>query len=148
MSKTARDLLSSDIMAPDDFAWSLESKAGYPIDLNNMFCIDGGKFGGKPSDKTKIFNFCKQAGRDGKRVGKPPMIIWKKDNRPPVAIIPVSDHLKANQLRELIASNSITQYLYFHCVVKDLTWDKWVMVSLEELVINAGRKFFFNESAD
>jgi hypothetical protein len=82
LSKSAEDTFTGDIAAPENFKFVLESKAGYDIDLCNVF--DGGD--------RQIDLFLKQVSEDSERlkkigVDRKPLLLWKKDRKPRLAFL-------------------------------------------------------------
>lgn len=76
LSQSAKQVFSSDISCPPTFKFTIESKAGYDIDLFSAFV------GNKELD-----SFLKQATDDSEKVNKFPMVVWKKDRKPRLAFI-------------------------------------------------------------
>ena len=77
LSRVAKQVFSSDISSPPPFKFTIESKAGYDIDL--CYAFEG---------KCKIIDdFLEQATKDGEKSGKHPMVIYKKDRRPRLAFL-------------------------------------------------------------
>lgn len=76
LSYNAKQVFSSDISSPPPFKFTIESKAGYDIDLCSAFV------GNKELD-----SFLKQAVDDGEKSNKLPMVLWKKDRKPRLAFI-------------------------------------------------------------
>lgn len=76
LSHSAKQVFSSDISCPPLFKFTIESKAGYDIDLCSAF-----------SGNKEIDSFLKQATDDSEKVKKLPMVLWKKNRRPRLAFI-------------------------------------------------------------
>ena len=82
LSKAAKDVYSGDIVCPEKFKFTLESKGGYnDIDLCTAF--GGGQ--------SELDSFLKQAESDAERCGRKPMLLWKKDRKPRLAFIKTTD---------------------------------------------------------
>jgi len=114
LSKTAKNIYSGDIVCPDNFKFSLESKGGYnDIDLCSAF--GGGQ--------SELDGFLRQADDDAERCGRKPMLLWKKDRKPRLAFL----HSKDVPDRD------------YRC---RMTYGKWTAVSFEEL-IREDDEFFF-----
>lgn len=77
------DHMSGDILTPHGFAFTIENKKGYDIEFLNLF--PGSR---RKKDWRLIDGFIVQAERDAKRVGKIPMVLYKKDRCPIIAFIP------------------------------------------------------------
>jgi hypothetical protein len=76
LSYNAKQVFSSDISSPPKFRFTIESKAGYDIDLCSAF------LGSKELD-----SFLNQATEDGEKSNKFPMVLWKKNRRPRLSFI-------------------------------------------------------------
>jgi hypothetical protein len=114
LSKTARNIYSGDIVCPDNFQFTLESKGGYnDIDLCSVF-------GGRQSE---LDSFLEQAEADAERCGRKPMLLWKKDRKPRVAFLKSPD-MPSRQ---------------FACT---MVYGKWTAVSFEELLKEEDGFFF------
>lgn len=78
LSEQAKQVYSGDLTCPEHFNFVIESKKGYnDIDLITAFT---GKCGG-------LDEFLKQVEDDSKRVGREPILIWKKDRKPALAFL-------------------------------------------------------------
>jgi len=76
LSYNAKQVFSSDISCPPSFKFTIESKAGYDIDLCSAF-----------SGNKELDSFLKQAHEDGEKSNRFPMVLWKKNRRPRLAFI-------------------------------------------------------------
>jgi Holliday junction resolvase len=81
MPKCAQDTFTGDIVTPEGFLWTFESKGGYDIDFNSIF--GGGS--------AELDSFIKQVELEGNRTGRKPVIAWKKDRRPWLVILKTAD---------------------------------------------------------
>jgi hypothetical protein len=111
LSYYAKQVFSSDISCPPAFKFTIESKAGYDFDLFSVF------LGNKELD-----SFLKQAAEDGEKSNKFPMVLWKKDRKPRLAIIH-SDRMR----RE------------FECIMK---YKNWTIVTFADLLLESDDFFF------
>jgi Holliday junction resolvase len=84
LSNNAKQVFSSDISCPPSFNFTIESKAGYDIDLCSAF-----------EGHRQLDEFLEQVTKDGEKSGKQPLLLWKKDRRPRLAFIH-SDQLKTD----------------------------------------------------
>lgn len=117
LSKNAMDTYSGDIVVPEGFNFVLESKNGYnDIDLCAAF-VRGNK---------ELDGFLKQVSDDAKKCGRKPMLIWKKDRKPPLVFI---------KTKELPNRN----FDY------SLKYREWTAVSFDEL-LKAENHFFFSKN--
>jgi len=116
LSKAAKDVFSSDIVAPKAFVFSIEAKTGYnDIDLNTAF------------DKCKpLDDFLEQVKADAARCGRQPMLLWKKDRKCRLAFL----------LEEDLPQHDLFNVKMFY--------RGWVAVNFDRL-LDLGDEFFFNE---
>jgi len=78
LSKKAKEIYSGDMVCPENFRFTIESKGGYE-DIDLCSAIDGGN--------AELNSFLKKATDDAKRCGKKPMLIWKKDRKPRIVFV-------------------------------------------------------------
>lgn len=83
LSYTAKQVFSSDVSCPPPFKFTIESKAGYDVDMCSAF-----------TGNKELDGFLKQATEDGDKSNKFPMVLWKKNRMPRLAFIH-SDLLKS-----------------------------------------------------
>lgn len=77
----AKQTLTGDICCPEGFLWVFECKGGYSdIDIHSFF-----------KGNKKFDEFLQQAEEDGKRLGKKPVAIWKKDRKETIAAFKNAD---------------------------------------------------------
>ncbi len=99
LTKQAKEVLTSDIVCPPGFLFSIECKYGYEdIDLFRSF-----DKGNKALDK-----FLAQAEGDAERVGRMPLLCWKKPRSPWLAFT-----------KEAIESTYLLRYREWHAVTLD-----------------------------
>ncbi|NIQ14763.1 MAG: hypothetical protein GTO02_10305, partial [Candidatus Dadabacteria bacterium] len=87
LPKHAQDTFSGDLVTPENFAFTIESKGGYDdVDLVSVF--DDGH--------SQLNDFLKQAQHDADRCNRKPMVVWKKNYKPELAILRTKDlpHMK------------------------------------------------------
>lgn len=78
MPKHAQETFTGDIVAPEKFKFVIESKGGYnDVDLNSAF--DGGH--------AQLDEFIKQVKLEAENCQRKPIIVWKKDRKPRVAMV-------------------------------------------------------------
>lgn len=106
LPKHAQDTFSGDLVTPENFAFTIESKGGYDdVDLVSVF--DGGH--------AQIDEFLEQAQFDANRCGRKPLVVWKKSRKPLIAIIRTADLPRLNWHYMLVYRN-------------------WTVVNFEELL--------------
>jgi hypothetical protein len=114
LSEQAKQVLIGDIVAPEGFRFTIECKYGYAdLDLSTSFDV------GIP----KIDAFLKQATTDAARIGRLPMLCWRKPRQNWLAFIP---------------TNVTNTYEYRF----KLYYREWTCVSLSEL-LKQDDDFFF-----
>lgn len=77
------DHMAGDILTPKGFRFCIENKLGYDLEILNL--LPGAN---RKRDRTLLDSFVAQAERDSARVGKEPLVIYKKDRCPHLAGIP------------------------------------------------------------
>src|SRR5581483_5120960 len=82
LPKHAQDTFSGDLVAPENFAFSIESKGGYE-DVDLVSAFDGGH--------SQIDEFLDQAQTDADGCKRKPMVVWKKNRKPTLAMIRTTD---------------------------------------------------------
>ena len=115
LPKHARDVFSGDLVVPEGFLFTIESKGGYDgIDLSSIF-IRG---------NSELDKFLSQAEDDSKRCNRKPMLCWKKTRKPWLSFLKTSD-------------------LEGHDFKYKLIYGKWTGISLD-LLLELEDKFFLN----
>ena len=108
LPKHAQDTFSGDLVTPEKFAFTIESKGGYDdVDLVSVF--DGGH--------AQISEFIAQAQFDADRCGRKPMVVWKKSRKPLVAILKTRDLPQKNWNYRLIYND--WSMVYFDELLKE-----------------------------
>jgi hypothetical protein len=69
-------------VTPENFGFTIESKGGYD-DVDLVSAFEGGH--------SQIDEFLKQAQFDADRVGRKPIVVWKKSRKPLLAMIKTVD---------------------------------------------------------
>jgi hypothetical protein len=78
LGKKAKEFYSGDMVCPENFKFTIESKGGYEeIDLCSA--LDGGN--------AELNSFLEKATDDAKRCDKKPMLIWKKNRKPRLVFV-------------------------------------------------------------
>jgi hypothetical protein len=77
LSNSAKQIFTSDLACPPTFKFTIESKAGYAVDLCSVF--NGGH--------RILDEFILQATADGEKSSRMPLILWKKNHQPRLAFI-------------------------------------------------------------
>jgi len=139
LSTEAQLCLSGDLIAPTpDFAFSIENKCGY----ND---IELGKILMEKSQLKQLGEFLEQSCDDAERTKRIPMVIYTKDYRDPVAVIPVVNHEKIKEVELL--KEKVKVHLCFECEIEKYPkWNKWVIFTLNEMIDKSDKNFFIIES--
>ena len=139
LSPEASLCLAGDIIAPSPhFVFSIENKCGY----ND---IEIGKIVGIKPQLKQIGGFLEQSCADAVRIERVPMVIYTKDHRDPVAIIPMDNNARSNEVK--VFQNEFASSIVFnHKSEKYPQWSRWVIFTLEELLDKAPKEFFFEEN--
>lgn len=118
LSAQAKQVFSGDICVPDGFLWVFESKGGYEkeIDLTNAMDGDG---------IAQLDKFIEQSTHDANECGRKPIICWKRNRKPWLAMI---------RKQELDPVDKFQYYLLYR---------DWFIISLEELLNSTERSFWF-----
>jgi hypothetical protein len=125
----AKEVLTSDIICPEGFTWTVECKKGYDIDLWSVFGCH--LFKGRKKDVDLIEYFTTQALTEALSVGKKPCVIYRKDNRPAVAMIKID-----------VGGDEV-----FKAIKPDIyaVWNGWYVISLYDLLQAPNELFFTPE---
>lgn len=113
LTEQAKRVLTSDVVCPEGFQFSIECKYGYAsIDLST--CLEKGH--------KELDGFLNQAEKDAEKVGKKPMLCWRKPYQPWLTFIKQEHAPKAFPYQ--------------------ITYRDWVGVSLQELFTIPDSYFF------
>jgi len=121
LSALEKQVYAGDITPPEGFLWVIECKGGYEdqIDLNNIM----------PEGIRRLDLFIEQSGNDSEECGRKPMICWKRNRRPWLAM------LRANDL-----------YVIENDFPIRITYKGWTIICLEDLLEKTAKSFWFKES--
>ena len=118
--------MAGDLLTPENFYFVIENKAGYKIELLNIFKKTH-------THKKTIFSFLDQASKDAKRADRVPLIIYTKDRCQTVCIIPINNHKKSEIIKNHIYDNKIIHiHFYYETLIKE--WSDWMMISLDDFL--------------
>ena len=122
----ATDTYSGDIVCPENFKFVIECKDGYN-DLDLHFCVGSNK------GYAKIDSWIEQSIDEAKRSERLPIITWKKDYKPWVALVRKID-LPMRRKPYLVI------WKYFHMIYID-----WAVLPLTAL-LELPDEFWFKEA--
>lgn len=116
----AKKTLTGDLCVPERFGWVIESKGGYEdkLDLNNV--CDG--------NIAQLDEFIEQVSRDSEYSGRKPILCWKRNRKPWLACIRLSDAPDKPELFE-------------RCIY----YGKWVIVSFQLLLDVTTKDYWFTD---
>ena len=126
LSESAKQVYSGDLTCPEHFNYVVESKKGYnDIDLITAFT----------GHCKGLDEFLKQVEDDSKRVGRNPILIWKKDRKPALAF--VKSH--RGELQSRLINAGIKNPIM-------MLYGEWTVVTLDD-ILKLEDDFWFNTSA-
>lgn len=103
----AKQTLTGDLCVPEGFLWVIESKGGYEDDINFTNVCDG--------PINRLNEFIEQVSRDAEYSKRKPIICWKRNRKPWLAIVKGADVLMPLPERYI-------------------RYGEWIVVSLEYLL--------------
>lgn len=113
LTEQAKQVFTGDLVVPENFKFTIESKGGYDgIDLNSVFV----------SGNSELQEFMNQAMDDSKRCGRKPMLCWKRTRKPWLAFL-------------------LTKDLAGHDFEYSIKYGPWTGVALDHL-LKLDRSFF------
>jgi hypothetical protein len=139
LSEEASRTLTGDLYGPMRLLISWEVKTGYDLDFLQIFDPNDN------GDKKTIKEFLEQASGDALRIkNKIPCLLYTKDRRQPVLIIPAENHIRAKEITELLKNNTLTS-LCFTIDNKHEQWKRWAMFNFVDFLNAFDRSFFFED---
>ena len=117
----AKKTLTGDICVPEGFKWVIECKGGYEDDVNLTNVCDG--------SIARLNEFIEQVTKDSEYCGRKPIILWKRNRKPWLAMI------KANDYPTLLP----WQQGY-------IVYRGWVIIALENLLEVTEKEFWYEQT--
>jgi len=114
----AKKTLTGDICVPEGFRWVMESKGGYEDEIDLNRACDG--------PIATLDDFIEQVSRDSGYSGRLPIICWKRNRKPWLAVVRHED---------LGLYESDFEYM--------ICYREWRVVKLEDLLVKTKRSFWF-----
>ena len=117
----AKKTLTGDLCVPEGFKWVVECKGGYEDDVNltnvceGIACLDG---------------FIEQVTKDSKYCGRKPIILWKRNRKPWLAMIKFGD-----------APPEFPPE--FYSIESFVAYKGWVILHLDTLLKKTEREFWY-----
>ena len=118
LSKSAKQAYTGDICVPEGFSWVIECKGGYEKDINLTNVCDG--------NIARLDEFIEQVTRDAEYCDRKPIILWKRNRKPWLAIYREKD-------------------LPHHWFIRQIWYGDWRIVSFDALLRSTTRKIWFDE---
>ncbi len=116
----AKKTLTGDICVPEGFKWVVECKGGYESDMHLENVCDG--------SMSRLDEFIEQVSKDAKYCGRKPIILWKRNRKPWIAMI------KAEYAP-----------VRMHWAEGYIVYKGWLISSFNELLANTEKEFWFDE---
>lgn len=114
----AKKTLSGDICVPEGFRWVIECKGGYEDDINLTNVCDG--------KIARLDEFIEQVERDANYCGRLPIILWKRNRKPWLAIVRQQDlPIRFTHVHDLHGRMPDVNFVYY----KD-----WFIVNFDKLL--------------
>lgn len=114
----AKKTLTGDICVPEGFKWVIECKGGYEDDMNLVNVCDG--------NVARLDEFIEQVTKDAEYCGRQPLILWKRNRKPWIAIVKHQDYVKD-------PCDNFIRY------------GDWVILNFEFLLENTKKRFWFEK---
>jgi Holliday junction resolvase len=117
----AKKTLTGDVCVPEGFSWVIESKGGYEddIDLNSVLYGNG---------ISRLDEFIEQSNRDAGYCGRKPIICWKRNRKPWLAMIKLED----------LSPYEEANFPY------RIHYREWIILPLEEFLKFTKKNYWFN----
>ena len=116
----AKKTLTGDICVPEGFKWVIECKGGYEDDMNLTNILDG-------NGLSRLDEFIEQVSKDAEYCSRKPIILWKRNRKPWLAILKVSDY-------PTLLPATVIMY------------EGWLVTNLEYLLSITKKEFWFDET--
>lgn len=123
----AKKTLTGDICVPEGFKWVIECKGGYEDDMHLENILNGNE------GLSRLDEFIEQVTKDSEYCGRKPIILWKRNRKPWIAIYKESD--MPNMAAMLCEHHNMNYMLY----------GEWRIVNFEQLLKGTTKGNWFNE---
>lgn len=120
MPSHAKQTFAGDICVPEKFKWVIECKGGYEDNMNLTNICDG--------KLSCLDDFIEQVCSDAEYSDRKPILCWKRNRKPWIAVIKWSD------------SNELITRKDHH-----MSYGDWVIVSLDLLLEKTNKEFWYGE---
>lgn len=118
----AKKTLSGDICVPEGFKWVIECKGGYEDDINLTNVCDGNGI-------ARLDEFIEQVSRDAEYCNRKPIILWKRNRKPWLAMIKWPDKPAFGQ-------------------IDYICYKRWLIVNFDKLLEITGEEYWFETTTD
>lgn len=125
----AMKTLTGDLCVPEKFKWVIECKGGYEDDIDLANAIGGD---GVP----RLDEFIEQSSRDADFCGRKPIVCWKRNRKPWLAMLRQEDLVHCDNIATGDMEDNFPYRLYYR---------DWIMIPLEKLleVTEKEKEFWF-----
>jgi len=127
----AKKTLTGDICVPEGFKWVIECKGGYEDDMNLTNVCEG---------VACLDEFIEQVTKDSEYCGRKPIIFWKRNRKPWLAILKIDD-VPFKKPGVGYAAIDPTP-----CLETFILYKGWAILHLEALFEMTEKEFWFNET--
>lgn len=118
----AKKTLTGDICVPEGFKWVIECKGGYEKEVNLTNVFEG---------IAQLDEFIEQVTKDSEYCGRKPIILWKRNRKPWLAMVRPADIHTSDGFNEW-PSNRVH-------------YNNWIVMDFQHLLDNTEREFWFDE---
>ena len=115
----AKKTLTGDICVPENFKWVIECKGGYEDDMHLENILNGDE------GLSRLDEFIEQVSKDAEYCGRKPIILWKRNRKPWIAMIKTTEHDTSA----------------WECVIK---YRDWNILNFEQLLNHTTKEFWFD----
>lgn len=124
----AKKTLTGDICVPEGFKWVVECKGGYEDDMHLENILNGDE------GMSRLDEFIQQVSKDAKYCGRKPIILWKRNRKPWIA---------------MIKSGEILLEIMLPTSGHGMTWESfivyqgWSILNFEQLLNHTKKEFWY-----
>ena len=116
----AKKTLTGDICVPEGFKWVIECKGGYEDDMHLENILNGDE------GMSRLDEFIQQVMKDADYCGRKPIILWKRNRKPWIAMIKSEEVL-------------------LHGFKNYIVYGDWRLLNFEQLLNSTDREFWYEK---
>ena len=120
----AKKTLTGDICVVEGFKWVIECKGGYEADMHLENILNGDE------GLSRLDEFIEQVTKDAEYCGRKPLILWKRNRKPWIAMYKSFDLPKSN-LKKFYENY--------------IQYGDWMIVNFEQLLNETNKEIWFDE---